>query len=316
VTVESSSSLCSNNYNNEETNPYDKLICHTIHNSDLQIDLEQKNVTFQVSAFNAGSKIHGDWSKSVYPSNQSDDSENDENNTILGFIVIGSIVGFIFIVVLLTFMICKCVKRKQSRYKNVPAYISTNNHQRSSIILNNRDINRPNSFPPPWTPPSPRRPSQNSNLTNNPRYQHLLLPNTGNSSNGSRPGSIQETPLPPLPMKEPIYQELSEATLLRNNMTKSTPSPAIRVSFNDVNKTSDDEEEFLKPTNESSATDSDGYLTPSAAKKRSGSLHDEEYLAPTFNQFKRINSRDLTPPHEDPPAIPMESYISVRKNSE
>ena len=91
VTVESSSSLCSNNYNNEETNPYDKLICHTIHNSDLQIDLEQKNVTFQVSAFNAGSKIHGDWSKSVYPSNQSDDSENDENNTILGFIVIGSI---------------------------------------------------------------------------------------------------------------------------------------------------------------------------------------------------------------------------------
>ena len=86
------------------------------------------------------------------------------------------------------------------------------------------------------------------------RYQHLLLPNTGNSSNGSRPGSIQETPLPPLPMKEPIYQELSEATLLRNNVNKSTPSPAIRVSFNDVNKTSDDEEEFLKPTNESSAT--------------------------------------------------------------
>ena len=40
-------------------------------------------------------------------------------------------------------------------------------------------------------------------------------------------------------------------------------------------------------------TDSDGYLTPSAAKKRSGSLHDEEYLAPTFNQFKRINSRGL-----------------------
>ena len=54
-------------------------------------------------------------------------------------------------------------------------------------------------------------------------------------------------------MKEPIYQELSEETLLRN-MKKSTPSPAIRVSFNDVNKTSDDEEEFLKPTNESSAT--------------------------------------------------------------
>ena len=54
-------------------------------------------------------------------------------------------------------------------------------------------------------------------------------------------------------MKEPIYQELSEATLLRN-VNKSTPSPAIRVSFNDVNKTSDDEEEFLKPTNESSAT--------------------------------------------------------------
>ena len=40
-------------------------------------------------------------------------------------------------------------------------------------------------------------------------------------------------------------------------------------------------------------TDSDGYLTPSAAKKRSGSLPDDEYLAPTFNQFKRINSRGL-----------------------
>ena len=40
-------------------------------------------------------------------------------------------------------------------------------------------------------------------------------------------------------------------------------------------------------------TDSDGYFTPSAAKKRSGSLPDDEYLAPTFNQFKRINSRGL-----------------------
>ena len=91
VIVESSSSLCSN-YNNQATNPYDKLICHTIHNSDLKIDLDEKNVTFQVSAYNAGSKIHGDWSKSVYPNNQSDDSDNnDEDNTILGFILIGSI---------------------------------------------------------------------------------------------------------------------------------------------------------------------------------------------------------------------------------
>ena len=43
---------------------------------------------------------------------------------------------------------------------------------------------------------------------------------------------------------------------------------------------------------------------------------DAEYLKPTFNQFTRINSRDLTPPQENPPPIPMESYVPVRKHSE
>ena len=50
-------------------------------------------------------------------------------------------------------------------------------------------------------------------------------------------------------------------------------------------------------------------------KQRSGS-QDDEYLRPTFNQMSRINSRDLSPPPNDPPPIPMQSYSPLRKQSE
>merc|ERR1711983_100902 len=94
---------------------------------------------------------------------------------------------------------------------------------------------------------------------------------------------IQETPLPPLPGKDPIYEELSQDTLLRNKSTKSTPEEFVRVSFNAVNENQSDDE--------------------------------AEYLAPTFNQFRRINSRDLSPPHEEPPPIPLQSYVAVPQKS-
>ena len=92
----------------------------------------------------------------------------------------------------------------------------------------------------------------------------------------------------------------------------------IRVSFNKVN---DDEEgeDFLCPRETSldsqavqvAIQDEDGYLKPKALVESEG---EDEYLKPTFNQnFKRINSRDLSPPHEAPPAIPMQSYQPVPK---
>ena len=175
---------------------------------------------------------------------------------------------------------------------------------------------RPYSLPPPWTPDSTRRSfrqnSQNTSATSISKYQHLLLPEMNHRRASGDKQSIQETPLPPLPGKDPIYEELSQDTLLRNKSTKSTPEEFVRVSFNAVNENqSDDDEEFLKPS--ISVQDEDGYLRPK--DKNSHSDDEAEYLAPTFNQFRRINSRDLSPPHEEPPPIPLQSYVAVPQKS-
>ena len=62
-----------------------------------------------------------------------------------------------------------------------------------------------------------------------------------------------------------------------------------------------------------SVQDEDGYLKP---KETSHSDDEAEYLKPTFNQFRRINSRDLSPPHEEPPPIPLQSYVAVPQKSQ
>ena len=131
-------------------------------------------------------------------------------------------------------------------------------------------------------------------------------------------------------------------------LPQEPPPGMVRVSFNAVNESSskgsdndndnmeDSEDDFLEPKEKSALDQDDGYLTPKslATKARRGSSaskksfnsrngdddeeeEEEEYLKPTFNQFTRINSRDLSPPHEKPPPIPMQSYeqAPVRKGS-
>ena len=59
-------------------------------------------------------------------------------------------------------------------------------------------------------------------MTSVSKYQHLLLPEMNSRRASTDKQSIQETPLPPLPGKDPIYEELSQETLLRNKSTKSS----------------------------------------------------------------------------------------------
>ena len=56
-------------------------------------------------------------------------------------------------------------------------------------------------------------------MTSVSKYQHLLLPEMNSRRASTDKQSIQETPLPPLPGKDPIYEELSQETLLRNKST-------------------------------------------------------------------------------------------------
>ena len=278
VQVQPSSDLCSSLQVNYTKNEYEKRICHTLEQS--------TNVSYQVAAYNAGSRESSDWTVPIFPHVETTSSN-------LGIIVIGTVVGIVVLGLFglsVVFLFSKC---NTNRYKNVPHY-STQTHTTRLSSNTSSNVPRPNSLPPPWTPPLSRQSSGAS------KYQHLLLP-----VNQRRPSSsIQETPLPPLPMNESIYEELNEC--------KQVPDH-IRVSFNKVNEVSDEEEgEFLKPR--VTVQDEDGYLQPKKLTAPSGSEEeDDEYLAPTFNKFKRVNSRDLNPPQEEPDPIPMQSYVPVPK---
>jgi hypothetical protein len=343
--IEPTGDLCSGQQTiNYTRNEFEKRICYTWTATTSKND--GKNVTFQVAAYNAGSSTSSDWSASVYPIPE---GQTGQNIGFLVIIIVASVVAVLFIVLIATFASYKCLKKKrQQRYKNVPVYIPGTS---AGSVLNSfqsqqqqhqpggtstlTGTSRSSMLPPPWTPPSPTRRQVVGNngsksmllgTNTNSKYQHLLLP-IPRSADLHRPVSIQEVPLPALPDKEPLYEELSQDTLLRNqnnqNINNSLhlehePNPVVRVSFNKVNETDfddDDEEgEFLKPTSTDQQQDSDdGYLTPKSLKKRSNSL-DDEYLKPTFNQFTRINSRDLSPPHEEPPPIPMQSYGQVQQH--
>ena len=47
-------------------------------------------------------------------------------------------------------------------------------------------------------------------MTSVSKYQHLLLPEMNSRRASTDKQSIQETPLPPLPGKDPIYEEVLE----------------------------------------------------------------------------------------------------------
>ena len=54
----------------------------------------------------------------------------------------------------------------------------------------------------------------------------------------------------------------------------------------------------------------DEYLTPRKRNLSSDTLDQDDYLKPTFNRISEamINPRDLSPPTEKPPPIPIVSY--------
>ena len=105
---------------------------------------------------------------------------------------------------------------------------------------------------------------------------------------------------------------------------------SVRVNFgvgnDDVGKRNgaeDEGEEFLKPisveklANVIDDDNEDGdYLKPRAraskAVEADGDNDEDEYLKPTFGRFERIDSRDLSPPLEKPPPIPMQSYSPLK----
>ena len=79
-------------------------------------------------------------------------------------------------------------------------------------------------------------------------------------------------------------------------------------------KTNADTHDSSKELASTTILDEDGYLPPKALKKGQeydSEDNDDEHLKPTFGKFQRIDSRDLSPPHEQPPPIPIQSYSQV-----
>lgn len=293
-----SGDLCANVSSTTSGSKYEQPLCYSMTPSDYDsVTSKMANLTFQVSAFNAKSSVRSRWSAEV--NSEVLDDAVDPSPNMIAVIVIASVVSVLLLILLVTFIACQCNKKK--RYKNVPNYVPSNNVELRQLP------------PPAWTPPSPNTTNRQSSLTSA-KYQHLLLPV---DSQGSR-RSIQELPLPPLPpyKTEPLYEELSPETLL----SRKEPTDVIEVTFNvnEMNRSKsssvndqEDDGDFLKPTNEDS---DDGYLTPRMSKSLNNDEDEDEYLKPTFNQFERINSRDLSPPTEMPPPIPMESYATPTIN--
>ena len=115
------------------------------------------------------------------------------------------------------------------------------------------------------------------------KYQHHLLPTSDRFSSLQRPGSIQETPLPPLPKEDHTYEEL-------------------KLKREPVKEEVEEDDDYLPP------------IKSAASRKASvDTLDIDDYLKPTFNQFEQINTRDLSPPTEAPPPIPKVSYSQVTK---
>jgi len=255
-------------------NSYEKRLCHPI-NITNEIS-NYKNITYRMIAFNSGSVEPSDPSKAVFP------IPDDTGELNAGFLILYVVIGIAALLLLVLIIVCICNRRK---YSKVPDYES-----RPSIIIDHRRNSHPTSVPMP-PPHSPPRISRNgSNLSNRSgntaSIQDIKLNSMG------RPPSITTQPLPPIPGSEPLYEEL----------------PQDKVP--DKTDTHDSSKELASTT----ILDEDGYLPPKALKKGQeydSEDNDDEYLKPTFGKFQRIDSRDLSPPHEQPPPIPIQSYSQV-----
>ena len=279
----------------------------------------------------------------------------------------------------------KPVSTYESQYNGVnqPPSLRTQN----SILSEFSDVNNPSSMISnvSWNRqqgpsvefrkslPPPQRPQRNGRGTNNsfnvgsnslPRnsdmssskpktkdYSQFMLP----SPQAQSPPSILGTPLPPVPVEEPIYDELqldnlpkeedkSSSAIPKRNSYGPTNTPNEAHKYSNTNKKPprkksegfESEDDFLEPVEPSPSKVKDGnesddndYLAPTSNTVRPNTINNlfrkscsdidndnngDEYLKPTFNQFDRIDSRDLSPPHERPPPIPMQSYTPLPGN--
>ena len=279
----------------------------------------------------------------------------------------------------------------KASYKHVPPYESQYNgvnqppsvQTQNSVMSEFSDINNPSSMisnmswnrqqvpsvefrrslPPPQRPQRNNRSSKNSfnagtnslprnsdlSSTKTKDYSHILLP----SPQAQSPPSILGTPLPPVPVEEPIYDELqldnvpkedgsSASAIPKRNSYGPTTTPNESHKYSNTSKKSprkksegcESEDDFLEPVEapqkekDGNESDDNDYLAPTTTAIRPNTINNlfrkscsdidpennDEYLKPTFNQFDRIDSRDLSPPHERPPPIPMQSYTPLPGN--
>ena len=304
--------------------PLERPVCHAVQDLD-----PERNYTFSISAYNKGIPQGSPWTPVLISEPRSGAGLVLDRNTLL-IILIGSIVGVIFLILIGIFVsyVC-CFKRRRrnssgKKYKNVPPFdrnLSTNDSMMTGLTTLNS-----------------RRGAGQAPDSSLRRYHQHFLPI---EERDSRPGSIQEQPLPPVPKEEHLYEELKlkkdmNREGLELNLEHEQPWPpktSVVRKFSAPN-TGDqtDEEEFLKPTaggspekpesqnnvltknlaagNSNESLEEGDYLPPIQARKGSADTLDmEDYLKPTFNQFQRINSRDLSPPTEAPPPIPTVSYL-------
>ena len=267
---------------------------------------------------------------------------NDNEEPIAGYGTIVVVVVVSIVVVIAVILLAICLRHKCNRrpYNNVPNYdygrkpatlqrpvpnVDQFLANHNSMAMNSYPSDARRSMPAPTTSPPPP-PSSNAihTLPHQPKvpgvkdYSHLLLPVK----------SIQTTPLPPVPGKEPVYEEVRQDTKLirRPSATSRTSRGSLTLSFEGNKKSgANSDEEFLEPVRskpsrpsggEESEEDND-YLKPRKYDRvQIRGNEDDEYLKPTFNQFERIDPHDLSPPHEQPPAIPIQSYIPLKRNQD
>jgi len=262
-------------------NEYDKRLCFPI---DVTDEISNyKNITYQIVAFNTGGSKPSDPSQAVFPLPEG----TGEINT--GFLILYIVVGVVMLILVILVILCIWNRRK---YTKVPNYETT----RPSIIIDHhrKPFNQPtnvNTMPHPNSPPALSRNSSTlSNRSGSGSYPKVEMQprNVGN-----RPPSITLQPLPPIPPPEPLYEELQ---------------------IIDKDKNNEDSHDSSKQKVSTTVLDEEGYLPPRSLKigqNYDSDDNEEEYLKPTFGKFTRIDSRDLSPPHEQPPPIPIQSYVPV-----
>ena len=275
------------------------FVCQAVADLDPRL-----NYTFQVSAYNRGFAESSRWSEEYL----SPSTANDES-TILGVqksvfivVVISSIVAVVLILIVVSLIGAFISKR--NKYRNVPHYESRvlMHSPPGSTLTSPTTAAAAGSLPPPFGS-STARTSFASTIQPDSlrRYQQHLLP----LERLSRPGSIQEQPLPPLPNDDHTYEELK----LKKEKVLDKRTPPSSLDLNVSHHSS-----------QSINNDSSDYLAPRTAADLSrmasaDTLDMEDYLKPTFDKFEHINTKDLSPPTESPPPIPTVSYSAPIKKS-